>query len=179
MLVLDFNDVIAGKLAALAQRAASRDVYDGLSIMKIEKKLDIKSIFPALVASIATSNKPWEDPKSNATDYEIYKECLDLSRCLPRRYFRGPRDAVAWYKDSIAICREGFGGMLKRPGPGHPALEFVEGVQQRDEVRPELLDAPPDIRAGIASWVRFVWNRRNDLNRNITRGAPDRGGYGR
>lgn len=165
VLVLDLNDVVAGKLSALTQRTLPRDIFDAMSIAEIEDHLDMASIRAAFLALVAASRNGWEGRGIGALAGDPHEICQDLLHCLPSHHIRGKDATVAWYYESIGIARERFGNLLE---PTPRERRFVEIVQTRGKIRADLLDAPADLRNRITESPRLAWKRRMVKARNIS-----------
>lgn len=78
ILVLDLEDVIMGKLAALTQRCLARDIFDAMSIKEIKGDLDMKSIRAAFISYVASSREGWENLWIGARSPDPHEACHPL-----------------------------------------------------------------------------------------------------
>jgi predicted nucleotidyltransferase component of viral defense system len=157
VLVLDLQEVVAGKLAALFDRHAARDLFDARRILSIEG-LDWKNIKAAFLAFGASARRDWRTVSIDAIKGDPQELRQKLTICLPRGYFGG-KDAIdTWIEETVALCRERFAFLLDLT---ETERDFLDGVLDRGEVNTDMLDTTPDLRARIAAMPMLVWKCRN------------------
>lgn len=163
MLVVHREEVIAAKLSALFERTRARDLFDALRIKDIDG-LDWTNIKAAFLMFTVASFADWSRVSIGAAG-DPHKACQNLLSCLPRRHFAGRDATVAWYHESVEICRDRFGRLLK---PTPRETEFLDGVQKRGEINAKLLKASPEIRDRIAVSPRLAWKCQRVLEERKT-----------
>ncbi len=156
MLVFDIMDVFVGKLTALTQRVAARDLHDVKSIVAKwdEMNMDMGIVRPAFIVAVTASREGWKKRRLESRGDDPYKEYEKLARCIPRIYSRSGNEIVTWFNDSIDLCRERFGDLLVL-APGEQ--RFVDGVIKRGKNEAGLLTSRPWLRDRIAAWPKLEW----------------------
>lgn len=157
VLALDLHEVVAGKLVALFDRHAARDLFDGRRISSIEG-LDWSRIRAAFLAFGACARRDWRTVSVDAIDIDPRDLRQKLMICLPRGYFGGRDGIDAWIAETVALCRERYAFLTELTAAER---EFLDGVIDRGEVNAKLLDAPPELRARIAAMPMLAWKCRN------------------
>ena len=157
VLVLDLQEIIAGKLVALFDRHAARDLFDARRILSIEG-LDWKNIKAAFLAFGACARRDWRSVSIDAIKGDPRELRQKLLICLPRGYFGG-KDAIdAWIEETVVLCRERFAFLFDFSADEQA---FLDSVLDRGEVNADLLDVPFDIRARIATMPMLAWKCQN------------------
>lgn len=157
VLVLDLQEIIAGKLVALFDRHAARDLFDARRILSIEG-LDWKNIKGAFLAFGACARRDWRTVSIDAINVDQRELRQKLIICLPRDYFGG-KDAIdAWIGETVALCRERFAFLLETTDSEG---NFLDGVLDRGEVNADLLNVTPDVRTRIATMPMLAWKCQN------------------
>lgn len=151
--VLDEHELVAGKLAALFGRSASRDVFDAVLLLT-GRPFDADRLRLAFVVYGAMSRRDW---RTVSVD-EVTMDPIDAERRLvPLLRSNGRptrRDVASWCAHLSAQCRERLSMLL----PLRPEeTEFVASVIDRGEIVPELLTADPDLRQRIRSHPALEW----------------------
>lgn len=170
VLVLDRDEVIAGKLAALFERTLARDLFDGLSIMEAFPDYDRVNVKAALLMFIASSRVPWGDIRIAANESNLQRAREQIELCLPAGYLDERGGAEAWFNEGIRICDGCFGHLMELT---ESEAEFRKDVSTRGEVNAGLVTAPAGLRARIASSPRLAATRRRVLEeRERARTSP-------
>ena len=155
--VLDLQETIAGKLVALFDRYAARDLFDARRILSIEG-LDWKNIKAALLALGACARRDWRMVSTDAIKGDSQEFRRKLLICPLRGCFGG-KDAIdAWIKETVVLCRKRFAFLFDLSADERA---FLDSVLDRGEVNADLLDVPIDIRARIATMPMLAWKCRN------------------
>ena len=100
VLVLDLHEIVAGKIVALFDRGAARDLFDVRRILAIEG-LDRGWIKAAVLALGACNRRDWRGVSKDAIGCDSRKFRRNLAICLPRDLFRDAGDVDAWIAQSI------------------------------------------------------------------------------
>ena len=155
--VLDLREVVAGKLVALFDRHAARDLFDARRILSIEG-LDWKHIKAAFLAFGACARRDWRTISVDTIKGDPRELRQKLMICLPRGYF-GSKDAIdSWIEATVAFCRERCAFLLEL---AETERRFLDGVLDRGEIDADLLDVSPEIRARIAVMPMLAWKCKN------------------
>jgi hypothetical protein len=157
--VVDIHEVAAGKLVALLDRKAARDLFDARRILEIPN-LDWRLIRAAVLAFGASGRRDWREASLDDIGGDP-KELRDkLAICLPQGMFRDAGGVKAWIDESVKVCREGLRDLFNRT-PGE--RRFLEALLDRGEVDPDGLDAPEEVRARIAQMPMLAWKAQHVL----------------
>ncbi len=157
VLVLDLQEIIAGKLVALFDRHAARDLFDARRILSIEG-LDWKNIKAAFLAFGACARRDWRMVSIDAIKGDPRELRQKLLICLPRGYFGGKDVIDAWIEETVVLCRERFAFLFDLSANEQA---FLDSVLDRGEVNAGLLDVPFDVRAQIATMPMLAWKCQN------------------
>jgi predicted nucleotidyltransferase component of viral defense system len=153
VLVLDIHEIVAGKLAALIDRHAARDLFDARRILSIDG-LDWKQIKAAVLALGASGRRDWRTMSIDTIKGDPRELRQKLAICLPRDRFAGKGDVDAWIEETLTLCRERFAFLFDLTANER---EFLDGVLDRGDVNADLLDVAPAIRARIGAMPMLAW----------------------
>ncbi|GGB64175.1 hypothetical protein GCM10011505_50830 [Tistrella bauzanensis] len=153
VLVLDLHEIVAGKLVALVDRRAARDLFDARRILSIDG-LDWRQIKAAVLAIGACGRRDWRTMSVDVIKGDPRELRQKLAICLPRDRFAGKGDVDAWIEETVALCRERFAFLFDLTASER---EFLNGILDRGETDPDLLDAAPEIRARIGAMPMLAW----------------------
>lgn len=171
VLVLDREEVVAGKLAALFTRTRPRDLFDARSIMKMAglSRIDIRPMYLTILAASGTG---WRDVSIRPDPLRGGDARQKLLECLARGYFDGYEGGVdEWADESVELCREHYAPYAVR---APDEREFLSAVLDHGEVRTDLLFARPDILARIASYQWLARRCQQVLKRGEAAAEPPR-----
>ena len=157
VLVLDLQEIIAGKLVALFDRHAARDLFDARRILSMEG-LDWKNIKAAFLAFGACARRDWRTVSIDAINVDPRELRQKLMICLPRGYFGGKDGINPWIEETVAFCRERFAFLLDLT---ETELDFLDAVLDRGEINAGLLGISPEIRARITAMPMLAWKCKN------------------
>ena len=162
--VLDLREVVAGKLVALFDRHAARDLFDARRILSIDG-LDWKQIKAAFLAFGACARRDWRTVSIDAIKGDPRELRQKLMICLPRGYFGGKESIDDWVEETVALCGRRYAFLLDL---SVPECDFLDGVLDRGEVNAGRLDAAENLRARIAAMPMLAWKCRNvRVHRNL------------
>jgi len=155
--VVDLHEIAAGKLVALLDRRAARDLFDARRLLAVAT-LDWTRIKAAVLAFGASGRRDWR----LASTFDIGGDPRELRQklviCLPRDYFEAAGGVERWIEESVAICRERLAFLFDR-SPGEQA--FLDGVLDRGEIDASLLGVDPTLQGRIAAMPMLEWKARN------------------
>ena len=157
VLVLDLHEVVAGKVVALIDRHAARDLFDARRILSI-KGLDWRWIKATVLAIGACSRLDWRTISAGAIEGDARELRQKLTICLPRSRFSGSKEIETWIGQTVALCREKLAFLFDL---SEKEREFLDGILDRGEVNADLLDVDPDIRSRIAAMPMLAWKIRH------------------
>ena len=151
--VLDLREVVAGKLVALFDRHAARDLFDARRILSIEG-LDWKQIKAAFLAFGACARRDWRTVSIEAIKGDPRELRQKLMICLPRDYFGGKEGIDDWIQETVLLCRERFAFLFDLTAREQ---EFLDRVIDRGEVNAGLLDVETEVRTRISAMPMLAW----------------------
>ena len=157
VLVLDLHEIVAGKLVALVDRHAARDLFDARRILSIDK-LDWNWIKAAVLAIGASGRRDWRIRSVDAIEGDPREFRSKLAVCLPRDRFAARGEVDAWIDETVALCRESFAFLFDLTANERA---FLDGVLERGEIDADLLDIAPAFRVRIASMPMLAWKTRH------------------
>src|SRR6266851_4799701 len=157
VLVLDIHEIVAGKLVALIDRHAARDLFDARRILSIDG-LDWSRIKAAVLALGVSGRRDWRTMSLDAIKGDPREFRQKLAICLPRYRFAGKGDVDAWVDETIALCRERFAFLFVLTAN---ESKFLDGVLDRGEINAGLLDIAPEIRVRIGAMPMLAWKCRH------------------
>lgn len=156
-LVVDIREIVAGKIVALVNRRAARDLFDARRILAIDE-LDWRSIKAAVLAIGASGRRDWR----TASVDDIGGDARDLRQklmlCLPRGYFEKAGGADAWIDETVTNCRERL-KFLFDWASGERA--FLDTLLGRGEIDVASLDVDDGLRGRIAIMPMLAWKAQN------------------
>ena len=126
VLVLDLHEIVAGKIVALFDRGAARDLFNVRRILAIEG-LDRGWIKAAVLALGACNRRDWRGVSKDAIGCDSREFRRNLAICLPRDLFRDAGDIGTWTRSpwscagkdsrSSSSCRRTSGAFSTGPRP--------------------------------------------------------------
>lgn len=157
ILVLDAHELAAGKLAALVARSASRDLFDARELLR-RPGLDRTLLRLAFTVYGGINREDWR----KVTVDRVTTTAADVdSQLVPmlRVDVRPRKDEVgAWTEALIAETRALMAAVL----PLHqPELEFLERLNGRGEIAPELLTDDSALQAILRGHPGLAWKALN------------------
>ena len=157
VLVLNLHDVIAGKIVALVDRCAARDLFDARRILSVEG-LDWNRIKAAVLAIGASGRRDWRTVSVDAIQGESREIRQKLALCLPHDHFATAGEVDAWIEETVALCHERFAFLFNLTTNERA---FLDGVLDRGEIDTDLLDIEPTIRTRIGNMPMLAWKTRH------------------
>lgn len=145
VLVIELHEIVAGKLVALLDRRAARDLFDAKRIFEI-KNLDWRKIIAAMLAIGATSRNDFRKASADNIGADP-KELRDkLAICLPRSTFAASGSSEVWIAETVAHVRERMTPLLAFTDKERA---FLDSINDKGHIRVELLDASADLQKRI------------------------------
>lgn len=155
--VLDLHEVAAGKLVALFDRRAARDLFDARRLLAVEG-LDWAAIKAMVLAFGASGRRDWRAASVADIGADPRELRQKLAICLPRNHFDAAGGVDTWIAESVALCRERLGYLFDL-NDGERA--FLDGVVDRGEIHTEGLTADLGLSRRIAEMPMLAWKARN------------------
>jgi predicted nucleotidyltransferase component of viral defense system len=163
--VVDEHELAAGKLTALLSRQTSRDVFDAHAVLGLGR-LQPERLRLAFVVYGAASRRDWR----SVTPGDVAMEPRDADqRLLPlvrRDLVPTRRELDAWCARLVSECRARLSVVLPFTEAEH---EFLERINARGEIAPELLTGHAGLQERIRSSPALRWKALN-VQRSLGRG---------
>ena len=169
VLVLDLHELAGGKLAALFGRSASRDVYDMVRLFE-QPALDPEKLRLAFVVYGAMSRRDFRGISVDEIEIDPQDATSELLPLLRGDLGPSAEDVESWCCELAARCIEGLSAVLPYESR---ETEFLDAIQERGEIRPELLTSDPALQERIRSHPALLWKA---LNVKRHRGKMTQGG---
>ena len=157
VLVLDLHEIVAGKLVALIERHAARDLFDARRVLFIDG-LDWNRIKAAVLAMGACGRRDWRTRSIDAIEGDPREFRQKLAICLPHDRFPGRGEVDGWVEETVALCRERFAFLFDLTANERA---FLDGVLDHGEIDAGLLDIAPEIRTRIEAMPMLAWKTRH------------------
>lgn len=154
--VLDIHEIVAGKVVALIDRNAARDLYDVHRLLSLEG-LDWGWIKAATLAIGACSRRDWRTASLESVKINPREIQQKLAICLPNDHY-AVRNTENWIDETIALCREKCGFLFEF---SQNEEKFLDCLLDHGDVDAALLDVTPDVRERIAVMPMLAWKSRN------------------
>jgi predicted nucleotidyltransferase component of viral defense system len=155
--VVERHEVIAGKLVALLDRRAARDLFDAERIFALPD-VNWKWVRAAMLAIGAAGRNDWRKVSAGAIAADRREFKQKLAVCLPRGRFGDDAAIDAWIKQTIALCRQRAGALIDYT---ESERAFLKGVLEQGEIKADLLDVGPEIQMHIAAMPMLIWKAQN------------------
>lgn len=155
--VIDLHEVVAGKLVALLDRRAARDLFDARRILETQT-LDWSLVRAGVLAWGAAGRRDWRETSLDDIGGDPRELRAKLAICLPRDFFEAAGGVDAWIADTVAVCRAGLASLFERSA-GETA--FLDRLLDAGEIDPSGLTVAADVKARIATMPMLVWKAQN------------------
>lgn len=164
--VVDLHELAGGKLAALLSRTASRDVFDTCELLR-HQDLDRTKLRLAFVVYGGASRKDWRTVSMEDVRVAPIELQTQLLPTLRSERVTEKKKVRAWGDQLVAECRRLLGAVLPLTTDER---EFIERLNERGEIVPELVTEDPGMQATIREHPALRWKA---LNVRGHRGLPD------
>jgi hypothetical protein len=155
--VLDLHELIAGKLAALLSRSASRDVFDAHALL-VTPGLDAAKLRFGFVVYGGINRKDWRTVSTADVTADADEVQTDLVPMLRADRAPAKRDVAAWTDKLVAECRERLSVLLPL---NEQELEFLRRLNDEGDIAPALLTADPALQATVREHPALKWKALN------------------
>ena len=159
LMLMDIHELAAGKLAALLDRSAARDLYDAVRLLSMPE-IDHGCLRAALVVYVGMNPHNLIDAKPDALNVSA-EEVADRLTPLLRRGEVGnsPPEVRAYTERLLAQCKEALSPLL----PFRPQeREFLTVLAEMGEIRPELLTNDRELGNRILQQPMLLWRVQNN-----------------
>ncbi len=155
--VLELHELAAGKLAAFFNRSASRDLYD---VVRILDRCDIErtKLRLGFVLYGAMNRRDWRTITINEIEISVDEARYRLLPLLRAELVPEDNERKPWCRQLVARCQEQLSTLLPLEPP---ELEFLNLINDRGEIRPELLTDDLVIQERITNHPALLWKAIN------------------
>lgn len=153
VLVIDLHEIVAGKLVALLDRRAARDLFDARRIFDLPD-INWRQVKAAMLAIGAAGRNDWRKASIDNIGADPKELRQKLLICLPRSAFAEQGSVDAWIAETTALCRARVGPLLTLSA-GEQA--FLDGVIEQGVIDASGLDAEADLQSRIAAMPMLQW----------------------
>ena len=157
ILVLSLEEIVAGKLVALLDRNAARDLFDARRILSING-LDWDRVKIAFLAIGSCSRRDWRTMSVSDISGDPNEVRQNLAICLRRDRFADREAIDVWIEKTVALCRERLAFLFKLTANEQ---EFLNRLLDDGEIDASLLDAAPDLQARISTMPMLAWKTQH------------------
>lgn len=157
VLIVEDHELVAGKLAALLARSASRDLFDAREILR-RPGLDRANLRLGFVVYGGLNRVDWREisvEHVRTTAADVDSQLVPMLRLDVRP---AKADIAAWTETLVRETRALMSAVL--PLEAHE-LEFLERLNGAGDVAPEILTAEPAMQAIIRHHPGLKWKALN------------------
>ena len=159
--ILDIHELAAGKLKALFERDASRDLYDSYQLLT-KWDLDVNKLRTSFVLYVAMSNLKWDsislDMISHNVD-DIRKKLIPvLHKDTITSYYHNKIEE--WVAEIISECKKRLKTLLPL---NNNELEFLRLIQEEGIIKPNLLSNDADLCQRILKHPLINWKAQKSV----------------
>lgn len=155
--VLDIHEVAAGKLAALLDRQAGRDLFDARRLFATPN-IDWQRVRIGLLAIGAGGRRDWRQVSVQSIGGDPRELREKLMICLPRTAFPNAAAVTAWIAESVREL-QGLVAPLIDYSPSERA--FLDALLDHGRTDVSLIDTDEDTRKRIAALPMLSWKAEN------------------
>lgn len=155
--VIDVHEVVAGKLVALIDRNAARDLFDARRILSMPD-LDWRLVRAGFLAFGASRALDWRRASVDDIGGDPRELREKLAICVPQGTFKDVGGMRTWIEESVELCRTALGGLLEW---SDGESRFLDALIDRGEIDPSGLDAPAQVIERIARMPMLAWKAQN------------------
>ncbi len=155
--VLDLHEVVAGKLVALIDRRAARDLFDARRILETQT-LDWSLVRAGVLAWGAAGRRDWREASLDDIGGDPRELRQKLAICLPQDFFDTAGGVDRWIADTVAVCRDGLAPLFDRT-VGEAA--FLDRLLDAGDIDPSGLAVADEIKSRIAAMPMLAWKAQN------------------
>lgn len=155
--VLDFHDLASGKLAALFSRNASRDLFDAREMLRRDD-LDWDKLRLGFVVYGGMARRDWREVSLDDVAADIQEVDRMLVPMLRDGVTPKRKEIQSWTNRLVAECREQLAPLLPL---SIEEIAFLSALNDRGEVKPELLTADDALKQRISAHPGLLWKALN------------------
>ena len=155
--MLDPHELAAGKLSALFERNASRDLFDVRELLGASG-LDLRKVRLGFIVYGGMKRRDWREVSIEdvgATPADVERRLLPLLRGSVKPKVA---EVQSWTERLVEDCRRLLSALLPL---SKSEVDFFDHLNERGEILPDLLTEAPDLQSIIASHPGLRWKARN------------------
>ncbi len=139
MSVLDIHELAAGKLHALLDRVAARDLFDSHQLLT-QWQLERSKLRLAFTVYAGMRNKSWQQMSSDNIKFDVKDIRNKLIPVLRRDIIPSTKawEIQSWAEQLVSECKTAFQNFLPF---NQKEIAFLTCLEEQGEIRPELLSA--------------------------------------
>ncbi len=134
--ILDYYDLIGGKLSALFSRHKSRDLFDAHTILTAQENFDYSKARLALLIYGASARNDIRKVSVDHIEFDSYEMKNMLLPVLRNMQLNDKKAVTTWSQDIIRTCKEGLAKIISF---SQNELEFLTKIIDHGELIPELV----------------------------------------
>lgn len=151
--VLDYHDLIGGKLSALFSRQKSRDVFDVYTIFENPEKFDCAKVRLSLLIYGASAKIDLRKITLDHINFDPYEMKNMLLPVLRITQFEGKK-SVPWSEKLISTCKHNLADLITFR---KNELDFLTRVLDDGEIIPELITQDEKLIDSIKKHPVLLW----------------------
>lgn len=156
--MLDIHELSAGKLAALFSRHQARDIFDVNQLLS-RPELDWERLRTAFVVYGAMNRKDWRTITLDEVSFDARELEQMLLPVLNENILNQISNASSTFgKKLVDECRARLGALCRFT---ESELEFLNGILDRGEIKPELITSDYELQTRITSQPMLQWKAMN------------------
>ena len=155
--VLDMHELAAGKLVALLARRASRDLFDAHMLLT-RGELDIEKLRLGFVLYGAMNRKDWREVRPGDVEFDAREIEAQLVPLVRGGFLGKDGKSKGWAARLVRECRQKLDVVLPLYANER---EFLDGILDNAEIKPELLTADEAMRERIKVHPLLQWKALN------------------
>ena len=156
--VLEYHDLVGGKLNALFSRHSSRDLFDMYRVFTQPMRLDFERLRLAFVVYGATARKDWREISLDHINFEPIELKNMLLPMLRQADLDLRKGVVEWANELMDICRI---NLMKIFPFNQNEIAFLDGIHDKGIIQVELITQEPALAALIRLQPVLQWKCQN------------------
>ncbi len=156
--VLDYHDLIGGKLAALFSRRKSRDLFDAFSIFTSTETVDYEKTRLALLIYGAAARMDIRNISLDHIDFDPFEMKNMLLPVLRHERLKDKKSILPWSRNLINTCKQHLTKVISYTSN---ELDFLREILDEGKIKPELLTRDPSLIEAINKHPVLLWKCLN------------------
>lgn len=161
--LVDAHELIAGKLAALLSRHASRDLFDVHQLLT-SYQWDIGKLRLGFVLFGGMNPRDWRSVSVDDIEFSLQELNKTLIPVMGATTLGDDKEVSVWASKLRNETRQAMRMLLPL---SRSEREFLDRLLDRGEVRPELLTSDEEMKERIAHHPLLEWKAQNARNQRL------------